>query len=176
MSTNLSVKMDSGPRPRCHRLKPCRVWTFNKRQLQSVVSRFCGYYCYFFCLFRCRNVDMINIFKHFSRDTALNDSIVHSFICANKWSNSVLCVLLLMLSVVARLHFRKHAALILIHNSKYVPPLLSPNKRMGVGTGLLWTELVPKAKWRHINSDTEIRTAVAQSDGYRAFSYAGHAA
>ena len=64
--------------------KHCRVWTFNKRQLQSVISRFCGYYCCFFCLFRCRNIEMTNIVKHFTIDTALNDSIVHRFICVNK--------------------------------------------------------------------------------------------
>jgi len=64
--------------------KHCRVWTFNRKQLQSVISRFCGFYCCFFCLFRSRCVDMINIVKHFTSDTALNDSIVHGFICRNK--------------------------------------------------------------------------------------------
>ena len=78
--------------------------------------------------------------------------------------------------IFTKTYVPKIPALILIHNSKYVPPLLSPNKRMGVGTGLPWAGLAPKAELRHINCDTEIRTAVAQSDGHRAFSCAGHAA
>ena len=62
----------------------CRVWTFNKKQLQSVISSFCGFYCCFFCMFRCRSIDMTAIVKHFTTDTALNDSIIHGFICCNK--------------------------------------------------------------------------------------------
>jgi hypothetical protein len=61
--------------------KHCRVWTFNRRQLQSIVSSFCGYYCCFYCMFRCRGVDLNRIVNCFTKDTAFNDSIVHSFVC-----------------------------------------------------------------------------------------------
>ena len=62
--------------------KHCRVWTFNRRQLQSIVSSFCGYYCCFYCLFRCRGRDLNRIVNCFTTDTAFNDSIVHRFICS----------------------------------------------------------------------------------------------
>lgn len=58
-----------------------RRWTFNKRQLQSIISRFCGYYCCFYCMFRSRGVNMNRIVNHFTSDTAFNDSLVHSFVC-----------------------------------------------------------------------------------------------
>lgn len=56
-------------------------WTFNKRQIQSIISSFCGHYCCFYCMFRCRGVNMIRIVNHFTSDTAFNDSIVHAFVC-----------------------------------------------------------------------------------------------
>jgi len=37
--------------------KHCTVWTFNKRQLQSIIISFCGYCC-FYCMLRCRRVEM----------------------------------------------------------------------------------------------------------------------
>jgi len=30
----------------------CSSWTFNRRQLQSVISRFCGHYCIYYCVLR----------------------------------------------------------------------------------------------------------------------------
>jgi hypothetical protein len=62
----------------------CRVWTFNNKQLQSVVSSFCGYYCCFYCMLRCRGRNMTSIVKCFTKDTGFNDSFVHSFVCSNK--------------------------------------------------------------------------------------------
>ena len=56
-------------------------WTFNKRQLQSIISSFCGHYCCFYCMYRSRNVDLNAIVKHFTNDTSFNDSIVHAFVC-----------------------------------------------------------------------------------------------
>ena len=56
-------------------------WTFNNRQLQSIISSYCGHYCCFYCLFRSRGVNMNRIVSHFTSDTAFNDSIVHSFVC-----------------------------------------------------------------------------------------------
>ena len=34
----------------------CWSWTFNRRQLQSVISRFCGPYCICYCVFRSRGI------------------------------------------------------------------------------------------------------------------------
>jgi hypothetical protein len=59
----------------------CREWVFNKKQLQSVISSFCGFYCCMYCLFRCRGVDLNGIVNVFTNDTAFNDSLVHSFVC-----------------------------------------------------------------------------------------------
>ena len=59
----------------------CCNWTFNNVQLQSVVSRFCGLYCIYFCLLRSRNVDMRKIVSSLTSDTAYNDAIVHSLLC-----------------------------------------------------------------------------------------------
>ena len=59
----------------------CRTWTFNRVQLQSIISSFCGFYCCMFCLLRCRSVDMNKFVNLFTNDTGFNDSIVHSFIC-----------------------------------------------------------------------------------------------
>ena len=38
--------------------KHCREWTYNRKQLQSIASRFCGHYCICFCIVRSRGVDM----------------------------------------------------------------------------------------------------------------------
>lgn len=56
-------------------------WTYNKRQLQSIISSFCGYYCCFYCLLRSRGVNMNRMLNHFTNDTAFNDFIVHGFVC-----------------------------------------------------------------------------------------------
>ena len=56
-------------------------WTFNDRQLQSVVSRFCRHYCIHYCILRSRDVDMHRIVSSFTSDTALNDVLVHMFVC-----------------------------------------------------------------------------------------------
>ena len=60
----------------------CREWTFNCKQLQSITSRFCGYYCAFFCILRSRGVDMRRFLRYFTRDTGLNDVVVHELICS----------------------------------------------------------------------------------------------
>ena len=59
----------------------CSSWTFNDRQLQSVISRFCGHYCIYYCMLRSRGLDMPKIVSSFTTDTALNDVLVHSFAC-----------------------------------------------------------------------------------------------
>jgi len=59
----------------------CSSWTFNRRQLQSVISRFCGHYCIYYCMLRSRGIDMPKIVSSFTTDTALNDVLVHGFVC-----------------------------------------------------------------------------------------------
>ena len=61
----------------------CKNWTFNSRQLQSVVSSFCGHYCIYYCLLRSRGITMNEIVASFSNDTGFNDSMVHAFVCRN---------------------------------------------------------------------------------------------
>jgi hypothetical protein len=60
----------------------CIAWIYNTRQLQSVASSYCGYYCCLFCMFRCRGFSLTRIVNIFTRDTGLNDSIVHGFVCS----------------------------------------------------------------------------------------------
>ena len=57
------------------------AWIWNEKQLQSVISKFCEHYCIFYCLYRCRGVDVRKAAKMFTKDTSLNDSIVHKFVC-----------------------------------------------------------------------------------------------
>jgi len=59
----------------------CRVWTFNPTQLQSVVSRICGQYCACFCILRSKGVDLSRFSNYFTRDTGLNDVVVHELLC-----------------------------------------------------------------------------------------------
>ena len=59
----------------------CRNWIFNRVQLQSIASSFCGFYCCMYCLFRSRMVDMNAFIKMFTNDTGFNDLIVHRFLC-----------------------------------------------------------------------------------------------
>ena len=37
----------------------CSKWTHNRRQLQSVLSVFCGHYCVYFCLLRNRGIVIV---------------------------------------------------------------------------------------------------------------------
>ena len=64
--------------------KHCRFWTFNDRQLQSIISSYCGQYCCFFCVRRSRGMNMNAIINLFRNDTALNDYLFHKFVCRNK--------------------------------------------------------------------------------------------
>ncbi len=59
----------------------CRYWTFNPKQLQSVLSSFCGHYCCFYCVFRSSGYDMRKVVSMFTSDTAFNDVLVHNFVC-----------------------------------------------------------------------------------------------
>jgi hypothetical protein len=61
--------------------KKCARWIFNTRQLQNIVSSYCGFYCCFYCMLRCRGFDLTRIVKIFTGDTGFNDSIVRGFVC-----------------------------------------------------------------------------------------------
>lgn len=63
--------------------KFCANVDINKQQIQSSISAFCGHYCVFYCLFKYLHYDMSSILNCFSKDTALNDAIVHKFVCHN---------------------------------------------------------------------------------------------
>jgi hypothetical protein len=63
----------------------CTRWIYNRMQLQSVVSKYCGHYCIAYCVFRSRKgMDMSKFIAHFSKDTGFNDMLVRrlvSMIC-----------------------------------------------------------------------------------------------
>jgi len=59
----------------------CVRWTFNKKQLQSRISGFCGYYCCLFVVLRCRGFDMLKVTGMFTNDTGYNDWLAHRFVC-----------------------------------------------------------------------------------------------
>lgn len=61
--------------------KHCSIWMYNRRQLQSLISSFCGYYCCFYCMLRCRGKNINGIVNYFTKDTGFNDYIVHNFVC-----------------------------------------------------------------------------------------------
>jgi hypothetical protein len=57
------------------------AWTFNKKQMQSLVSRFCGHYCIWYCMLKCKKVTLNKLMCSMSTDTGLNDFLVHRFAC-----------------------------------------------------------------------------------------------
>jgi len=59
----------------------CSSWTFNRKRLQSVISRFCRHYCIYYCMLRSRGIDMPKIVSSFTSDTGLNDVLVYGFLC-----------------------------------------------------------------------------------------------
>ena len=50
-------------------------------QLQSIVSKFCGHFCIYFCIRRSSGLHMHKIVRSLSSDTGLNDVLVHSYVC-----------------------------------------------------------------------------------------------
>ena len=51
----------------------CSSWTFNRRQLQGVISKFCGHYCIYYCVLRSRGIDTPAIVNSIPTDTALDE-------------------------------------------------------------------------------------------------------
>ena len=49
-------------------------WSYNRRQLQNVMSSTCGNYCVLFIIFKCNNLSNKEFFFNFGRDTAKNDT------------------------------------------------------------------------------------------------------
>ena len=61
--------------------KHCERWIFNNRQIQNITSAFCGHHCIFYCMYRSLGFDMNTIVSKFSNNTAINDHLVHVFVC-----------------------------------------------------------------------------------------------
>ena|SRR3989442_11171925 len=61
--------------------KYCIAWTFNSKQMQSLISRFCGHYCIWYCIMKFRKVALNLLVSSISNDTGLNDFLVHRFAC-----------------------------------------------------------------------------------------------
>jgi hypothetical protein len=61
--------------------KHCKAVVTNNKTMQSVISAYCGHYCVFYCLMKTLNYSLKEIVDAFTSDTALNDFIVHRFVC-----------------------------------------------------------------------------------------------
>jgi hypothetical protein len=59
----------------------CRRWIISERQLQTLISRYCGHYCVFYCCYRSIGYDLNTITSWFTHDTGLNCMLVHQFVC-----------------------------------------------------------------------------------------------
>jgi hypothetical protein len=59
--------------------KYCSRWSYINRQIQSLISRFCGHYSVFYALHRSRGLNISAVCNKFTNDTALNDYLVHKF-------------------------------------------------------------------------------------------------
>lgn len=57
-------------------MRNCSRWTYNRRQIQSAASSYCGHYCILYCIFRSRGLDLNKFVCMFSKnDTGLNDML-----------------------------------------------------------------------------------------------------
>ena len=63
----------------------CVDWIWNERHIKSVIGKFCGRYCVFYCLYRSRELNVRRVTRMFTKDTSLNDSIIHNFVCTNQY-------------------------------------------------------------------------------------------
>lgn len=61
--------------------KYCKRWITNIRQIQSVVSRFCGHHCVVYCCLRAKGVDINALSKLYTNDYGYNDVISHEIVC-----------------------------------------------------------------------------------------------
>ena len=61
--------------------KNCSSWKTIGRQIQSIISFYCGHYATYYCLYRSLGYSMEELLRPFAHDTSLNDVLVHSIIC-----------------------------------------------------------------------------------------------
>ena len=61
--------------------KYCSAWTYNNKQLQSLISRFCGHYVIWFSVLKARKYSLTELLRNVSSDTGLNDYLAHKFEC-----------------------------------------------------------------------------------------------
>ena len=55
-------------------------WIYNRKTLQAYFSSFCGHYCVYFILFRCRGVPLHAIVSDFTSNLTENDRSISRFI------------------------------------------------------------------------------------------------
>ena len=55
-------------------------WIYNRKTLQAYLSSFCGHYCVYFILFRCRGVPLHVIVFDFTSNLTENDRSISRFI------------------------------------------------------------------------------------------------
>ena len=55
-------------------------WIYNRKTLQAYFSSFCGHYCVYFILFRCRGVPLYAIVSDFTSNLTKNDRSISRFI------------------------------------------------------------------------------------------------
>ena len=55
-------------------------WIYNRKTLQAYFSSFCGHYCVYFILFRCRSVPLDVIVSDFTSNLTENDRFISRFI------------------------------------------------------------------------------------------------
>ena len=74
-------------------LNDCVSWIRNETQIQSVISKFCGNYCIFYCLYRSSGFDVRRVTRMFTKDTSLNDSVIlqlcNLHVCFNVLFNKI---------------------------------------------------------------------------------------
>ena len=63
-----------------NKLPISNVVVYNPKQLQSIYSDVCGYYCLYYCYFKSRGHAMSDIVSIFSNDVVSNDYYVHNII------------------------------------------------------------------------------------------------
>jgi hypothetical protein len=61
--------------------RECLHWIRSSKQLQSIISRFCGLYVVFYACYRSIGFDLNTITSWFTNDTMLNCMLVHEFVC-----------------------------------------------------------------------------------------------
>jgi len=68
----------------------CSKWTYNRHQLQSILSAFVDIIASYFFLLRNRDITMNNIIASLSSNTAFNDYYVHILSCVvMRWNKPV---------------------------------------------------------------------------------------